>query len=352
MRPLFVLLLLAGPALGQIKISAIGASTTQGSGAPAGQSYPDQLQKLLGSEYQVRNFGKSGAGALRAGNPTYWNSAEQKAAAAFAPDIVINWLGGADSKAASWDAHKAEFLGDYKAMIKYYQDLPSRPKIISMMSIALHDDAGVRKTVLEAEVNPLQRQGALEMGSRFIDTKSIVDGHPEYFNDGVHLKAIGYAAIAKAVEAEVRALAADRRRRRHHRRLDLRRHLRDERCGRDRRRRSPTPPPRDHRRRHRHAEPTPGPTADAATTTEPPGPDGMPRPRRPPRATAAPGSPGVRAARWGGPTRRPLDPVAGRAGAGGDRVALSRLAAAADGQAAGEGRAAPTLRVRPRPRSG
>jgi acyl-CoA thioesterase I len=201
-------LLLSAPALAQTKIAAIGASTTQGSGAPAGQSYPDQLQKLLGPAYQVRNFGKSGAGALRAGNPTYWNSAEQRAAAAFAPDIVINWLGGADSKAASWDAHKGEFLGDYKAMIKYFQDLPSRPKIISLMSIALRDDAGVRKAVLEAEVNPLQRQGALEMGSRFIDTKAIVDGHPEYFADGVHLKAIGYAAIAKAVEIEVRALAA------------------------------------------------------------------------------------------------------------------------------------------------
>jgi lysophospholipase L1-like esterase len=201
------LLWLVAPARAQIKISAIGASTTQGSGAPAGQSYPDQLQKLLGPGYQVRNFGKSGAGALRAGNPTYWNSAEQRAAAAFAPDIVINWLGGADSKAASWDAHKGEFLGDYKAMIKYFQDLPSQPKIISLMSIALRDDAGVRKAILEAEVNPLQRQGALEMGSRFIDTKSIVDGHPEYFADGVHLRASGYAAIAKAVETEVRALA-------------------------------------------------------------------------------------------------------------------------------------------------
>jgi lysophospholipase L1-like esterase len=201
------LVVLVAPVRAQIKISAIGASTTQGSGAPAGQSYPDQLQRLLGPGYQVRNFGKSGAGALRAGNPTYWNSAEQRAAAAFAPDIVINWLGGADSKAASWDAHKGEFLGDYKAMIKYFQDLPRRPKIISLMSIALRDDAGVRKAILEAEVNPLQRQGALEMGSRFIDTKSIVDGHPEYFADGVHLRASGYAAIAKAVETEVRALA-------------------------------------------------------------------------------------------------------------------------------------------------
>jgi lysophospholipase L1-like esterase len=202
-------LVLAAQVGAQTKISSIGASTTMGSGAPAGQSYPDQLQKLLGPQYQVRNFGKSGAGALRAGNPTYWNSAEQKAAAAFAPDIVINWLGGADSKAASWDAHKGEFLGDYKAMIKYYQDLPSRPKIISLMSVARYNDAGVRKDVLEREVNPLQRQGALEMGSRFIDAKSLLNDRSEYFTDGVHLTQAGYAAIARAVEAEVRALAAE-----------------------------------------------------------------------------------------------------------------------------------------------
>ena len=193
-------------AVAKTKIAAIGASTTRGSGAPAGQSYPDQLQRLLGPEFEVRNFGKNGAGALRKGNPTYWNSPEHKAASDYGPDIVINWLGGADSKAASWDAHKGEFLADYKAMIKHFQDLPSHPKIISMMSIALYNDAGVRKDILEAEVNPLQRQGAEESGSRFINTKAIVDGHPEYFADGVHLKANGYAAIAMAVYNEVLAL--------------------------------------------------------------------------------------------------------------------------------------------------
>jgi acyl-CoA thioesterase I len=192
----------------QTKVAAIGASTTRGSGAPAGQSYPDQLQRLLGPTYQVRNFGRNGAGALRQGDPTYWNSPEQRAAAALAPDIVVNWLGGADSKAASWDAHGAEFLGDYKAMIEYFQALPSRPKIISMMSVARYNDAGVRKDVLEREVNPLQRRGALEMGSRFIDTKALLADRAEYFTDGVHLTAAGYAIVAKAVEAEVRALAA------------------------------------------------------------------------------------------------------------------------------------------------
>jgi lysophospholipase L1-like esterase len=199
----------AAPAAAKIKVACIGASTTQGSGAPAGQSYPDQLGRLLGDEYEVRNFGKSGAGALRQGNPTYWNSAEFNAATAYQPDIVINWLGGADSKAASWDAHEGEFLGDYKGMIQHFQGLPTRPRVISMLSVALYDDAGVRKRVLEGEVNPLQRQGAMETGSPLVDTKAVVDGHPEYFADGVHLKAIGYAAVARAAHAALLASTPD-----------------------------------------------------------------------------------------------------------------------------------------------
>jgi hypothetical protein len=217
MRHLLVVLAAAllGPgapaAYAQIKIAAVGASTTRGSGAPAGQSYPDQLQRLLGSGYEVRNFGKSGAGVLRKGNPTYWNSPEHRAATDFGPDIVVDWLGGADSKAASWDNYKGEFLADYMAMIEHFKALPSRPKVICMISVARYDDAGVRKAVLEAEVNPLQRRGAEETDSRIIDVKSLVDGHPEYFADGVHLNAMGYAAVARAVEREVRALngAAD-----------------------------------------------------------------------------------------------------------------------------------------------
>ena len=183
-------------------------------------------------------------------------------------------------------------------MIKYFQDLPSRPKIISMMSIALRDDAGVRKTVLEAEVNPLQRQGALEMGSRFIDTKAIVDGHPEYFADGVHLKAIGYAAIAKAVEAEVRALAATADAgatsdgpdsRRHLTRRTMRGGLVAD-AGRRRLPRPVTP-----MRRQPLLPPTA--TADAAGTTRA-GPDAgrrRARRRRPARAAA---SPAARDAQW------------------------------------------------------
>jgi lysophospholipase L1-like esterase len=202
LRAVVAMLLLGTPgvALAKSKVACIGASTTRGSGAPAGQSYPDQLGRLLGAEYEVRNFGLSSAGALKQGNPTYWNSAEFKAATAFAPDIVVDWLGGADSKVENWEPHKAEFLADYVALIKHFQDLPSHPRTIVLVSVALRDQDGVRKTVVENEINPLQRKGAADTGSAVVEVGMAVAGHPEYFADGVHLKATGYAEVAKAVQ--------------------------------------------------------------------------------------------------------------------------------------------------------
>jgi uncharacterized protein (TIGR03382 family) len=199
----------ASMAVAKTKVACIGASTTRGSGAPAGQSYPDQLGALLGAEYEVRNFGLSGAGALKQANPTYWNSTEFKAATAFAPDIVVDWLGGADTKVANWEPHKTEFLADYVALIKHFQDLPSHPRTIVLVSVALRDQDGVRKTVVENEVNPLQRQGAAMTGSPVVEVGMVVAGHPEYFADGVHLKAAGYGAVAKAVQAVILAPAVD-----------------------------------------------------------------------------------------------------------------------------------------------
>ena len=45
----------------KIKIAAIGNSVTFGAGIenPAVNSYPAQLQKLLGANYEVGNFGRS-----------------------------------------------------------------------------------------------------------------------------------------------------------------------------------------------------------------------------------------------------------------------------------------------------
>ena len=83
-----------------IKVACIGDSITYGAGIAnrAEDSYPAQLQKLLGKKYEVRNFGNSGRGVYlhswrgkeRRG---YRYMPEHQAALAWKPDIVICNLG-------------------------------------------------------------------------------------------------------------------------------------------------------------------------------------------------------------------------------------------------------------------
>jgi len=57
-----------------VKIACVGDSITEGSGltSPATQSYPARLQRLLGTNYNVRNFGVSGRTLLKQGDFPYW----------------------------------------------------------------------------------------------------------------------------------------------------------------------------------------------------------------------------------------------------------------------------------------
>ena len=57
-----------------IKVACIGDSVTYGSGIEDrdNNSYPAQLQKMLGDEYVVGNFGKPGATLLVKGHRPYF----------------------------------------------------------------------------------------------------------------------------------------------------------------------------------------------------------------------------------------------------------------------------------------
>ena len=57
----------------KIKVACIGNSVTYGYLLPEREinAYPSQLQKMLGDEYEVGNFGKSGATLLNKGHRPY-----------------------------------------------------------------------------------------------------------------------------------------------------------------------------------------------------------------------------------------------------------------------------------------
>jgi len=94
----------------KIKIACVGDSITFGSRVKDREinSYPAQLSALLGDDYEVKNFGKSGATMLDNGNKPYIKTPEFEASLKFNPDIVIIKLGTNDSKGSNWK-HKDNF---------------------------------------------------------------------------------------------------------------------------------------------------------------------------------------------------------------------------------------------------
>ncbi|HEV2831934.1 MAG TPA: GDSL-type esterase/lipase family protein, partial [Hanamia sp.] len=88
-----------------IKIACIGNSVTYGYGLknPSTESYPSQLQKMLGEKYNVKNFGHSGATLLRKGHNPYYKTKEFSEAIKLVPDIAIIHLGLNDTDPRNWN---------------------------------------------------------------------------------------------------------------------------------------------------------------------------------------------------------------------------------------------------------
>ena len=99
----------------RIKVACVGNSITYGTGLAdrATQSYPVQLQKLLGEHYEVENFGKPGATLLNQGHRPYTRQEEYRKALDFAGDIVVIHLGINDTDPRDWPNYRDSFVTDY-----------------------------------------------------------------------------------------------------------------------------------------------------------------------------------------------------------------------------------------------
>lgn len=182
------------------KVACVGASTTSGSGSTAGHHYPDELGRLLGADYQVKNFGVGSTTILKAGDKPYWGTAEQKAGLAFTPDVAVFWFGGNDAKPVNWTAHKADFEPDYQSLIEMYQALPTHPRTYVILSLVFHDVEGIPKDVIDNELLPMVRDLAVKTHSGIVDVHGQLANHPEWFPDGIHPNDMGTVAVAKLVQ--------------------------------------------------------------------------------------------------------------------------------------------------------
>lgn len=193
----------AAKAEDKIRVACVGDSITKGAGAGKGESYPDQLGKLLGERYEVRNFGVNGATMLKGGDRPYARRKELGQALAFQPNIVIIKLGTNDAKAKNWK-HKAAFAADLKALIQQFRALPSAPKIfVGKPTIVAKDNFGISGAVIRDEIWPLVDQVVKEEKVGVIDFAAPLADKPALLPDGVHPNAEGYARLAEAAKAAI-----------------------------------------------------------------------------------------------------------------------------------------------------
>ena len=188
-------------------VACIGDSITEGAGATDfyKESYPNQLQGMLGGKYNVINFGMSGRTARTDmgsydTNPIGWiENLQYQGVQAIVPDIAIVKLGSNDSKFSNSPATtKANFKA---AMVRILEGLkavnPQMRLIICTSAYAYSSAYDISNANIESIIVPVQKELAQEYGAELIDFHTISMGKPSLFPDGIHPSTRGYTMMAE-----------------------------------------------------------------------------------------------------------------------------------------------------------
>jgi acyl-CoA thioesterase I len=205
---------------GRIRVACVGDSITAGARADAAtESYPAQLQTLLGDDYAVRNFGRGGATLIKKGSPNVWSSLD--AILAFEPHVVIISLGTNDTcggRRRCWE-NIGSFEEDYAELIDRLSALRTGPRIFcctptdmildtpELTASRIVDLGERRPRLLELceKTREIARQNS-EKNVGVLELNRVFQGHPELLTpaDGVHPNPDGYRVLAETLAPSVR----------------------------------------------------------------------------------------------------------------------------------------------------
>jgi lysophospholipase L1-like esterase/pimeloyl-ACP methyl ester carboxylesterase len=183
-----------------IRISCVGNSITFGSklAHPEKDAYPAQLQQLLGTEYEVKNFGVGGRTVIKDCDRSYMATPAYQEALKSNPDIVTIKLGTNDSR-LPYRLQIDSFMADYKTLVHSFQKLPTHPRIILLLPVTSYLTDTMRQTeqAIAKLILPRIRQVAFEEKLELIDLHSITAEMPTTFPDSLHPSSLGATILAK-----------------------------------------------------------------------------------------------------------------------------------------------------------
>lgn len=188
----------------KIKVACIGNSVTAGYllAKPEKQAYPAQLQQLLGDNYQIGNFGHSGATLLKKGHNPYFKTKEFGEALNFRADIAIIHLGLNDTDPRNWPNYKDQFQADYQWLIDTLKQQNPKLKVYvckltPIFSGHLRFKSGTRDWYWQVQEKILSVAKFNKLVP--VDLNTPLHNRPELFADNLHPDSTGAAIIAKTI---------------------------------------------------------------------------------------------------------------------------------------------------------
>ena len=196
---------IAAPREQALRVACIGNSITDGMGIDMSEvyGYPAVLQRLLGKNYNVKNFGVSARTLMNKGDLPYMKEQAWVDAQAFLPNIVVIKLGTNDSKDYNW-THGADYGADLQKMVDTLRALPSKPQIYVCSPIPAARIWGISDSVIvNGEIPAIKRVvkknklAYIDLHTEFKPTEGLMQ------RDGIHPSDKGAAQLAKIIAAHI-----------------------------------------------------------------------------------------------------------------------------------------------------
>lgn len=196
---------IAAPREQALRVACIGNSITDGMGIDMSEvyGYPAVLQRLLGKNYNVKNFGVSARTLMNKGDLPYMKEQAWADAQAFLPNIVVIKLGTNDSKDYNW-IHGTGYGADLQKMVDTLRALPSKPQIYVCSPIPAARIWGISDSVIvNGEIPAIKRVvkknklAYIDLHTEFKPTEGLMQ------RDGIHPTDKGAAQLAKIIAAHI-----------------------------------------------------------------------------------------------------------------------------------------------------
>lgn len=197
----------------RVKIACVGNSITYGMNVENRNhnSYPAQLQAMLGDNYLVENFGVSSRTLTRKGNYPYWKEDAFKKALAFKADIVFIKLGSNDAKAVN-RIHLEDYESDYKALINEFKVANPKSRIVLIYPLpSFHSDTTyIWEPVIRDQIIPKIKKVAYDTGVETVDMHQLFMDKSSLVPDKIHPNSLGATIMARRLYEVVKQSSVEK----------------------------------------------------------------------------------------------------------------------------------------------